>query len=151
MYRKIAVPIDLAHAERMEGAIAMAADLAKLYGATVCYLGATAPTPSSVAHSPEEYKQKLADFAENEARAHGQDVTTHVILSHDPTATLDDDLVKAVDEMGADLVVMATHVPHIGDRIWASNGGNLARRTKASVCLVRATGEASARNNTTEQ
>jgi nucleotide-binding universal stress UspA family protein len=138
MYRKIVVPIDLTHADRMEGAITMAADLAKLYGAPVCYIGATTTTPSSVAHSPEEYKEKLAAFAKKEAQAHGQEVTTHVILSHDPTATLDDDLVKAVDEMGADLVVMATHVPNMGDRIWASNGGNLARRTKASVCLVRA-------------
>ncbi|KQI73253.1 universal stress protein UspA [Loktanella sp. 5RATIMAR09] len=140
MFRKIVVPIDLAHADRMESAITVAADLAKLYGATVCYLGATTPTPSSVAHSPEEYKEKLAAFALKEAQVHGQDVTTHVVLSHDPTATLDDDLVKEVDEMDVDLVVMATHVPHIGDRIWASNGGNLARRTKASVCLVRAAG-----------
>ncbi|WP_342070881.1 universal stress protein [Yoonia algicola] len=138
MYRKIGVPIDLAHADRMAGAITMAADLAKLYGAAVCYIGATTTTPSSVAHSPEEYKDKLAAFAQKEAQAHGQEVTTHVILSHDPTATLDDDLVKAVDEIGVDLVVMATHVPNMGDHIWASNGGNLARRTKASVCLVRA-------------
>lgn len=138
MFSKIMVPIDLAHAERMEGAIKMASDLARLYSADICYVGATTATPSAVAHTPQEYRDKLDAFAKKEASAHGQSATAHVVISHDPVATLDDDLVNAVSEVGADLVVMATHVPGIGDLVWGSNGGNLARHTRASVCLVRA-------------
>lgn len=140
MFSKIMVPIDLAHVDRMTGAVSMAADLAKLYDAQVCYVSATTPTPSAVAHTPEEYKAKLEAFAQKEAAEHGQTATSHMVISHDPTASLDDDLVKAVDEVGADLVVMATHVPNIGDLIWASNGSRLASHTKASVCLVRTNG-----------
>ena len=137
MYSKIMVPIDLAHVDRMAGAVNMAADLAKLYDAPVCYVGATTSAPSRVAHSPEEYKGKLEAFARQEADTHGQRATAHVVVSHDPVATLDDDLLKAVSDVGADLVVMATHVPNMGDLIWASNGGRLASHTKASICLVR--------------
>lgn len=137
MFKRIMVPIDLAHADRMESAITMAADLAKLYDAEVCYVGATTSTPSATAHTPEEYTKKLNAFAMKEAAEHGQKATAHVLISHDPVASLDDDLVKTVDDIGADLVVMATHVPNIGDRIWGSNGSRLASHTKASVCLVR--------------
>lgn len=138
MFNKIMVPIDLAHRDRMEAAMTVAADLAKRYDAKVCYVGATTSTPSSTAHTPQEYSSKLEEFAKKEGAAHGHEVTSHTIISHDPTADLDHDLVKAVDEVGADLVVMATHVPHIGDRLWPSNGGRLATHTKASVFLVRA-------------
>jgi nucleotide-binding universal stress UspA family protein len=138
MFSKIMVPIDLAHVDRMAQAVQMAADLAKLYGAEVCYVGATTSAPSSLAHSPAEYRAKLEAFAAEQAVLHGENAHAHVVTSHDPVATLDDDLVKAVDEVGADLVVMATHVPSIGDLIWGSNGANLAAHTKASVCLVRA-------------
>lgn len=138
MFHMIMVPIDLAHRDRMGAAMTVAADLAKLYGAQVCYVGATTPTPSALAHSPQEYSAKLDEFAKQEGAAHGHNVVSHTIISHDPTADLDHDLVKAVDEVGADLVVMATHVPSIGDRIWPSNGGRLATHTKVSVFLVRA-------------
>ncbi|MBE0413915.1 universal stress protein [Yoonia sp.] len=138
MFHKIMVPIDLAHRDRMETAITVAADIAKLYGAQVCYVGATTPTPGATAHTPQEYAAKLDAFARQEGVAHGHDVASHMVISHDPTADLDQDLVKAVDAVGADLVVMATHVPHIGDRLWPSNGGRLATHTKASVFLVRA-------------
>ncbi|WP_333712782.1 universal stress protein [Yoonia sp.] len=138
MFDKIMVPIDLAHVSRMQKAVDMAADLAKVYKADVCYVGVTSAPPSAVAHTPEEYRSKLDELARKQSTAHGQRGSAHVVISHDPVATMDDDLVQAVDEVGADLVVMATHVPNAGDLVFASNGGNLARHTNVSVCLVRA-------------
>lgn len=138
MFKKIMVPVDLAHQDKLAGAIDLAADLAKLYGAEVCYVGATTSAPSATAASPEAYKIKLAEFADAQAQAHGETASSHMIVSHDPTTDLDTDLVKAVGEVGADLVVMATHVPNLGDRVWPSNGGRLATHTNVSVFLVRA-------------
>jgi nucleotide-binding universal stress UspA family protein len=59
------------------------------------------------------------------------------LTSHDPAADLDPTLLKAVEETGADLVVMASHVPGLTDYIWPSNGGTVARRAKVSVMVVR--------------
>jgi len=137
MYQKIMVPVDLAHIEVIEPALQTVADLAKFYDAEVCYVGITANTPGSVARTPEEFTQKLEAFAHKRAEVHGQPVSTHTIVSPDPIADLDDDLIKAIDKVGADLVVMPTHPPKHIDAIMPSHGGKVATHTKASVFLVR--------------
>jgi nucleotide-binding universal stress UspA family protein len=137
MYRKIMVPVDLAHLDVIEPALEKVADLARHYNAEVCYVGVTANTPGSVARTPEEFTQKLEAFAQERSKVHGQPVSTHTIVSPDPIADLDNDLIKAIDEVGADLVVMPTHPPKHLDVIMPSHGGKVASHTKASVFLVR--------------
>ncbi|MDX1464186.1 MAG: universal stress protein [Halomonas sp.] len=137
MFKKIMVPVDLAHLDVIEPSLKIVADQAKHYDAEVCYVGITATTPGSVARTPEEFTQKLEAFAQERAKVHGQPVSTHTIVSPDPIADLDDDLIAAIDEVGADLVVMPTHPPKHLDAIVPSHGGKVATHTKASVFLVR--------------
>ena len=137
MYRKIMVPIDLAHIEVIEPTLETVADLARHYDAEVCYVGVTSTTPSSVARTPEEFARKLEAFAQRRAEVHGQPVSTHTIASPDPVADLDRDLVKASEKVDADLVVMPTHLPKHIDVIMPSHGGKVATNTDVSVFLVR--------------
>ena len=137
MYKKIMVPVDLAHQHILSGSLKIASDIAKLYDAEVCYVGATTAAPSAVAHTPAEFESKLQDFAAEQAALYGINTVAYMALSHDPVTNLDHDLIKAVSETNADLVVMATHSPNIGDFIWPSNGGKLAAHTDVSVFLVR--------------
>lgn len=137
MFSRIMAPIDLAHRNKMGRGLKCAADLARSYGIPVVYVGVTASTPGSLGHSPEEYRDKLEAFAAGEAQAEGIETSAHMVVSHDPTTDLDDALLKAVGDVGADLVVMATHVPGLTDYIWPSNGGKIATRASASVMLVR--------------
>ncbi|RCV88450.1 universal stress protein [Billgrantia montanilacus] len=137
MYNKIMVPIDLAHLEVLEPSLKAVADLARHYDAEVCYVGVTSSAPSSVARTPEEFTRKLEAFAQERSRVHGQPVSTHTIVSPDPIADLDDDLIQAIEDVGADLVVMPTHPPKHLDVIMPSHGGKVATHTKASVFLIR--------------
>lgn len=137
MFRKIMVPVDLAHKQAISPALSAAADLARHYGSEVCYVGVTATTPGTVARTPEEYAQKLQVFAEEQKQAHGQPVSSHCITSPDPVADLDDTLIHAIDDLGADLVVMATHLPRHLDAVMPSHGGKIASHTEVSVFLVR--------------
>ncbi|MBS9404775.1 universal stress protein [Halomonas sp. TRM85114] len=137
MYRKIMVPVDLAHLDVIEPALEKVADLARHYDAEVCYVGATSNAPSSVARTPQEYAQKLEAFAKERAQVHGQPVSTKTISSPDVVADLDDLLIKAIDDVGADLVVMPTHPPKHLDVIMPSHGGKVATHTKASIFLIR--------------
>lgn len=137
MYSKIMVPIDLAHIEVIEPTLETVADLARHYNAEVCYVGVTSTTPSSVARTPAEFTQKLEAFAQKRAEVHGQPVTTHTIASPDPVADLDQDLVQAIADVGADLVIMPTHLPKQIDIIMPSHGGKVATHTDVSVFLVR--------------
>ncbi|MCC0017890.1 MAG: universal stress protein [Rhodobiaceae bacterium] len=137
MYSKIMVPVDLAHVERLEKALKTAADLARQYGAQVCYVGVTSAAPGSVAHNPAEFKQHLDELAASQSKAHGMGISTHEVVSHDPAVDLDGKLLDAVNETGADLVVMASHVPGVLEHIFSSNAGYVASHAKVSVFVVR--------------
>jgi nucleotide-binding universal stress UspA family protein len=137
MYAKIMVPVDLEHRERLGKALKTAADLAKANGAPICYVGITATTPGPVAHTPAEFARKLEAFAEEQAAAQGVVASAKAYTSHDPTVDLDKVLEKAIEELGCDLVVMASHIPGFPEHIFASKAGYLAQHAKISVFVVR--------------
>lgn len=137
MFQQVMVPVDMAHLDLIEPALQVAADQARHHGAAVCYVAVTATTPGPVAQTPEAYQRKLEAFAHERARIHGQPVSAHVITRADPIAELDAALIDAIDEIGADLVVMATHPPKHLDAVISAHGGKVASRTDASVFLVR--------------
>ncbi|MGI9380208.1 MAG: universal stress protein [Methyloligellaceae bacterium] len=137
MFRKIVVPIDLGHVEKLERALAVSADLAKLYNADLHYLGITTTAPSSVAHNPEEFAAKLKAFTAKQATKRGIEINSHTSTSPDPVRDLDNVIETTVDNLDADLVVMASHVPGFAEYIIASNAGYLAAHSKISVFVVR--------------
>ena len=137
MYKKIMVPVDLEHADKLSLALDTAAKLAKIYNAPVTYIGVTSTAPGPLGHNPAEYGRKLAAFAAAQGETHAIETHGTTVVSHDPAVDLDDALVKAVHDTGSDLVVMATHIPNVIDHIWPSNGGRVATHTNASVFLVR--------------
>lgn len=137
MFKKIMVPVDLAHLDALEKSLNVASDLARHYGAALCYVSVTSSQPGAVAHTPQEYAEKLQAFAHSHAPDTGQAPSTRVYNSPDPVADMDDTLVQAVRDVGADLVVMATHLPKHLDAIMPANGSKVAAHTGASVMLVR--------------
>ena len=137
MYRKIMVPVDLAHIERLHKGITTATDLARHYGIPICFVGVTAETPTEVAHSPKEFAEKLAQFGAAQSKRHGLDIDTAAYPSHDPAVDLDDTLIAAARENGADLIVMASHVPGLPEHVFASNAGAVASHADVSVFVVR--------------
>lgn len=137
MYRKIMVPIDLSHEEDLEKALNTASDLARHYQCPVCYVAVTTAAPSSVASSPEAFAARLETFAREQGGRHGHAASSEMLVSHDPAVDLDDRLLKAIDAVGADLVVMQSHMPRLTDYVWPSNGGRIASHSKASVFVVR--------------
>jgi len=138
MFTEIMVPVDLRHAEKLAKTLTIAADLAQKYGARITYVGVTANVPSSIARNPEDYHEKLVQFAASQAAMHGLETRAHMIVADDPAVDLNHKLSQAVQELRADLVVMASHLPNVGDYVWSSHGGHLASHSKASVFLVRA-------------
>ncbi len=133
MYKSIMVPVDLEHADRLEKALRIAADLASHYGSSVTYVSVAAATPGRVAHTPQEFQHKLEAFARSESDKYGHATTARALISNDPATDLDRTLEEAVHETGADLVVIASHIPGIVDAIWPSHGGRLASHSDVSV------------------
>jgi len=137
MYTTIAVPVDLQHIDLLPKALRTAVDLAKHYGATLCFVAATTETPGPLAHNPAEFQAKLDAFAKAEAEKHGVPTATKMIVCVDLTVDLDKQLRDAFAEIGADLVVMASHIPGVKDHLFSSNAGWIANYSPMSVFVVR--------------
>ncbi len=137
MYKTIMIPVDLEHADQLEKALATGADLAKHYHAALHAVGVTSAAPGVVAHNPSEYADKLEAFAAKQTARHGVDFKAKAMVSHDPAVDLDETLKRAATEIGADLVVMASHVPGFFDYVFASRAGYLASHSDLSVFVVR--------------
>ncbi len=137
MYKQILVPVDLTHIDQLGKALRTAADLSRHYAAPVCYVGVTPEAPSQVAHNPKEFALKLEAFGNQQASEHGITATTRAYSATDPTIDINRILKQAIDDTGADLVVMASHPPNVTDYIWPSHGGWVAEHSGSSVFVVR--------------
>jgi nucleotide-binding universal stress UspA family protein len=138
VYNKIMIPVDLEHAKTLEKGLQTGADLARHYGAEVCFVAVTTETPSAVAHTPAEFARKLEAFAQEQASSRGlPKASSRAYAGHDPTIDLENTLFKAIEESGADLVVMASHVPGMLEHVWSSHAGRIASHAEVSVFVVR--------------
>lgn len=139
MFSKIMVPIDLAHVEAIDKSLKTAAQLARLWEASLCYVAVVGSQPGRVARSPVEFAARLKAFARERGERYGIETDARVFPSHDVAADLDVKLLKAIDEVGADLVVMASHVPGVPDRLhlMSSNAARIVRQARVSVMVVR--------------
>lgn len=139
MYRKIMVPVDLQHVEKIDKSLSTAADLARLWKATVCYVAVSGQVPNRVAPNPEKFEVEMDMFAREQRERFGIETEYRVVSSVDVPVELDDKLLGAVEEVGADLVVMASHVPGVADRLhlMSSNSAYIVRHSNVSVFVVR--------------
>ena len=137
MFTKIMVPVDLGHTNQLGKALRVAADLAKGQGAELHMVGVTMSSPTEIAPNPEAFGAKLTEFATECSSQLGVSFTPRVEISHDISVDLDDVLERAAADIGADLIVMASHVPGFTEHVFASNAGYLASHASMSVFVVR--------------
>ena len=131
------VPVDLAHTDKLDKALTVAADLAKYHDAELFVAGVTQSVPTEIAHTPEEYLARLSAFAADQSEIHGVSFKPHSEVSHDITVDLEAALRRAADAVEADLIVMASHVPGLAEYVFASHAGYLASHASISVFVVR--------------
>ena len=89
MYKSIMVPVDLEHQDKLGKALTTAGLFAKEFKADLTLVGVTPTVPTAVAHTPEEFAQKLKGFGERQAGVLGVPVQTKAVTSADPARDLD--------------------------------------------------------------
>lgn len=137
MFSRIMIPVDLAEKEKLGRAIEVGADLARHYGAKITLISVCGGLQAKVSHSPERYAELLAAFAEAISSEHGVEIDSRVYSVPDPSVEVDSKLLQAIEDTGADLIVMATHQPGWVEYIVNSHGGRLAAHAPISVFVVR--------------
>ena len=139
MFEKVLLPIDLTHTESWDTALPAAlkcvGDRGELHLlAVVQEVG----SPMVESFLPEGYEKAaiektehaLRDFANTHCA--GQAVSVHV--GHGQIA---ETVISTAEKIGASLIVMASHIPNLADHLWPSHGGQVARKSHASVLVVR--------------
>lgn len=137
MYSVIMVPINLAHAAKGSKTIAVAADLAKHYGAEIHFVAVTAATPTEMAHNPEEFGEKLQQFVDEQIANYHINAKAHPIVSPDPTVDLNATLNHAGKALSADLIVMGSHVPGFAEHVLGTHGSYIASHSELPVFVVK--------------
>lgn len=139
MYRKIMVPVDLQHVEQLEKAIQTAAQLARQHDAEVCFAGISGKVPNRVAPTPEKFAAELNMFAREQGDRLKIETSCKAKSSVDVAVEVDDKLLEVAREIGADLIVMASHIPGVADRLHliSSNAAYIVKHSDISVFVVR--------------
>lgn len=133
----IMVPIDLAHKEDLEKAIEVAVDIARIYKAPITLVSVTEPGPTAISKSEPDYAAKLEAFAKEVAAKHQIETSAEAVHSVDVPVELGDALIGKAADIGAMVIVMASHIPGFLEHIFASNAGYVASHAKCSVFVVR--------------
>ncbi|MEM8800959.1 MAG: universal stress protein [Pseudomonadota bacterium] len=137
MVRNIMLPIDLANTDALTKSLDIAVQIAGASDAKITMVGVTSSAPTQTAGSPKEFKDKLETFGREFGDAHSLQIDTLALTSVDVPTELGGRLLHAADDLSADLIVMASHVPGFIEHIFASNAGYIASHAKCSVYVVR--------------
>jgi len=131
------VPVDLVHKDTLQKALDVAGDMARLYDATIDVVSVGGELPSQLGHNPHEFGDRLQGFAEELREKYGVTVKADPLMAHDPAVETTSELLKGIEKIGADLVIMASHEPGFFEHIFSSHGGYIAQHAKVSVFVVR--------------
>lgn len=128
MFAKIMVPVDLDHPEVAARAMEAAKRIAAMEDAEILVI--------SIATKPSD-----PDGSEEEARLEAYLAEHRGDLRMDGVLTLGGTVPReiryAAEEMGVDLIVMASHEPRMGDLLFGSRSAKVALHTHCSVLVVR--------------
>ena len=136
MYKKIIIPIDLAHKERAGAMIAAAKAVADA-DTTFHLVHIIDQIPSYVASQlPENIhqdRQRMAATGLDEIAA-SAGVVAETVTAHGHAA---DNILRLAEERSADLIIIASHKPGFQDYLIGSTAGRVVRHSKCSVLVIR--------------
>ena len=136
MFKKVMVPIDMAHVVEGKANIDLAARYAD-EGAEIVLLNVIEDIPGwAAAELPRDLLDKSRQDAETElkaiANASGKSMKSIVRSGHPYKTILD-----VAEEEGVDLIIVASHRPGLQDYFLGSTAAKVVRHAKCSVLVIR--------------
>ena len=139
MIKTILVPIDISQEKAGDGALQLAADLAKLKGAKLVLLNVVERVPAFVeTQLPAGFAEEALSAATGKMTAVAGsldlDQPAEIALRHGHPST---EILEFAEKTGVDLIVMASHDPVISDYLLGSVAARVVRHAHCSVLVVR--------------
>jgi len=142
VFKDILLPVDREHEASWQTALPVAIDYCKASGARLHVLtvvpGLGVGNVSSFL--PMDFEQKILDQAGQWMHAFARDhvpsgIAVQHIVGH---GKVHREILRVAAEIGADLIVMASHRPELADHLLGSNAAHVVQHAKCSVLVVRA-------------
>ncbi len=141
MFKEILVPLDLGDEKIWRRALEAAVEMARLWKGRL-HLMTVLPEfglPTVAQYFPSDYEERARSAAlerlQEIVRRHVPDeVSTGLIVTQ---GSIWREIVREARERDADLVVMGSHRPGIGDYVLGANATRVAQRAPCSVMIVR--------------
>ncbi len=140
MITKILVPIDLQHTENHGEVLRVASMIANGDGARVVLMTVVEPTPVEVSqYLPKRFEKQLTQSTatELEKLAESMDVTGGAVQVTVRFGSVYKEILSYAETIAADLIVMGSHEPSVGDYLLGSNASRVVRHATCSVHIVR--------------
>ncbi|QDZ00330.1 universal stress protein [Nitratireductor mangrovi] len=141
MFERILVPVDLGEVDIANRTLAVAEELADKHGARLDVLTVVPTYTMSIvgAAFPKDFAETTLEAVRArlkemlDARPDGK-VTVKGHVAH---GTIYDEIMKAANALGSDLIVMASHRPELKDYLLGPNAARVVRHARQSVFVVR--------------
>lgn len=141
MYKDMLLPIDLGQKSSWQKALPLAVELGKSFGA---HLHIMTVVPDHGFHYvsqyfPAGYEERMIATAEENLRDFAsehvpEDVKVQLIVAH---GSIYRQIAKTAEDIGADLIIMASHTPDATDFLMGPNAEKVLHHFKRSVLIVR--------------
>lgn len=141
MYKKILVPIDVDEPSSWDKALPVAVEYAQIFGARLHAVTVLPAFGSGVVGSyfPADFAEKAGAAAHKRLETLMRDrVPSNITVTcHVAQGTVYEEILSLAGEIGADLIVMASHRPELRDYLIGPNAARVVRHADISVLVVR--------------
>lgn len=141
MYKKILLPLDLHEESSWRSALPAVLELCTAFGAELHVLTVFPDLPIGMyrLHLPDDTEHHLAEAAaEGLASFAAEHVPEGIaVFRHVRTGGVYRAILEAAEELGVDLIAMASHRPEMGDYLIGPNAARVVRHSRISVLVVR--------------
>ena len=141
MYQNVLIPVDLAEASSWRKALPAAIEICRASGGTL-HLMTVVPdygSPAVAQYFPADFEERMIaestkELAALAAKIVPEDVTVETLVVY---GGIYEKILETADELGADLIVVASHRPELKDYLLSPNAARVVRQANQSVLVVR--------------
>ena len=141
MYKDILLAVDIADPSDQMKAVRTAAEYASKFGSRLHVISVVPDYGMSIVggYFPAGHEEKVMEGAREKLHAFtGEHIPSDVEVQHVVGhGTIYREILRAAEEIGADLIVMATHRPELADYLLGPNAERVVRHANCSVLAVR--------------
>ncbi len=143
MFNNILVAVDLEHDTHIDDLLRVASGIANTNGAQVQLLNVIGAAPAVVSQFlPENYEKMASEKIEKDlaALAAKVDLAEGAAASSVRFGGVYQEILAHAAKIGADLIIVASHKPNVGDYLLGSTAARIVRHASCSTLVVRQTG-----------